>query len=206
MTEPPANGSTDEPGATPGIEAPLPPPESIATLAASCIDYVRHAVGVEPDLSPETLPIVDHYVAEARASIAERVEILPLLARTVGAYFGEVVRRRIPAFWMQDGPEDDDWALCGSSVFLSLKPIGVAWDALCQSGDHVGPASELRCRNEDRDAVHARLASLPPVPPDEYYLLSTRLEVLEIAAEEIRARQLARGGEADAYDEQDYRA
>ena len=186
---------------------PLPAPEHIAVLAASCIDFVRHATGVEPDLQAETLPVVDHWVATARQSLPERPSLLPLLARTLGAYFGEVLRRRIPAFW-RAGEEGDErsWAVCGSEVYFAINPVGVAYDALCAGNDHPGPSSELRCTAEEEGAVAVRLAALPEVPEDEFWLLSTRLETLEIAAEALREAKRARGYEDMTFGEEDYGA
>jgi hypothetical protein len=42
------------------------------------------------------------------------------------------------------------------------------------------------------------------VPPEEYFLLSTRLEVLEIAAELLHTAQQLRGQNDVLFDEDDY--
>jgi hypothetical protein len=53
-------------------------------------------------------------------------------------------------------------------------------------------ASErLELEEEDRHVVAARLGELPEVSEDEFYALSTRLEVIDIAVEAIRGRRLA---------------
>ena len=56
------------------------------------------AVGVRLDFEPETLPVLDHYVATRRAELTDKPETMGLVARAVGAYFGEVVRRRLRPF------------------------------------------------------------------------------------------------------------
>src|SRR5690606_9263563 len=44
------------------------PPEAIEELVVNCLDYVRRASGVELDFTPETLSVLDHYAATARAA------------------------------------------------------------------------------------------------------------------------------------------
>ncbi len=181
-----------------------PPPEEVANLAASCIDYVRQAVGVELDVTPETLPILDHYLAAARTDAAERPELLALLARTVGAYFGEVVRGAFPAFWWLPSADPYEWRLCFREAYLSLRPMGVAYDALVGSTHHEGPSSELGLLHDERECVAMRLAQLPPVPEDEWVMLSTRLEAIEIAQDAVRRLMQERGVEDTQYAVEDY--
>jgi hypothetical protein len=58
-------------------------------------------------------------------------------------------------------------------------------------------AARLELEEEDHEAVMARLAELPPVSEDEFYATSTRLEVIDIAIEAIRARRMAAGEDAE---------
>ena len=184
-------------------EAPPPP---IDGHVRACIEYVRRAALVELDFTPETLPVLDHYVSLVRPTLADRPEIALLTANAIGSYFGEVVRERIPGFWRLPSANVHDWALCSSVVFLSLNPMGVAYDALFQSTDHDGPRSMLRVAAEDREYLSRRLETLPPVPEDEYYLFSTRFEVIEVAAEALRARLEQSGYSEMQYEETDYEA
>jgi hypothetical protein len=190
---------------TPGNGPPedAVPPE-IVDLAASCADYVRGAVGVELDFTADTLPLLDHYVAGVRETLAGRDEIGGLVARVVGAYFGEVLRRTFGGFWRAPSSSLHDWAFCARSVFLSVNPAGVAYDALFAGTEHDGPRSQLRVAPEYREAVSARLASLPPVPEDEFYLLSTRLEAVEVAVEALRAEMVAAGYDETEFEPADY--
>lgn len=181
-----------------------PPPEEIAELCAACFRFVTDAVGVAPDFTLETLPLVDHYLSTARTAIAERPEVGPLIVRAVGAYFGEVVRCYVPSFWRLPSPDAHEWRLCGRHVFLSFSPIGAAEDALHGGTAHDGPDSQLRLAPEDRSSVAQRLENLPPVSAEEYHLLATRLEVIQIAVEELRA-QMEVGGQNDTvFDPEDY--
>jgi hypothetical protein len=182
------------------------PPEVIEDLASSCRDYVKKAVQVELDFTRDTLPLLDHYVTTVRAEVQDRDELRRLVIHAVGAYFGEVVRRTIGGFWRMPSANVHDWAVCARPVFMSVNPMAVAYDALAGGQDHDGPRSDLRVAPEYRAAIAERLALLPPVPEDEYYLLSTRLEVIEVAADALRALMSASGYEDQEFDESDYAA
>lgn len=181
-----------------------PPPEPIAELAEACRQYVLTALGVELDFTPETLPVLDHYLTTARAGLAERPELEQLLGRSAGAYFGEVLRRSVPSFWRIPSGDIHDWQICGQNVYLAINPFGVAWDALLGGSEHAGPCSDLQLDAAERGAVERRLAELPEVPEQEYWLLSTRLEVLQIAAEQVRLEMQHAGTESVTFEDADY--
>jgi hypothetical protein len=182
----------------------IAPPEPVAELVTGCLDYVRRALAFELDFTSETLPVLDHYVSTVRDLRAERPELVPLVARATGAYFGEVVRAFIPGFWRVPSANIHDWELCSRVCFLRFNPIGVAYDALYGEQEHDGPRSMLRCAPEDREFLERRLATLPPVPADQYHLLTTRFEVIEVAAEALRARLDEQGYEGTEFTEEDY--
>jgi hypothetical protein len=185
---------------------PEPAPEVIAELAESAREYVSRATGVELDYSPETLPVLDHYVSAAREGVEQRPDLLPLLARAMGAYFGEILRRVVPSFWLLPSADAHEWRLCACNAFLSINPVGFAYDALFSGIEHDGPSSELAVTRDEQPVVEARLEELPPVPEDQYYLLSTRLEVVQVAFEALRL-QMEREGIADVtFEPADYEA
>ena len=187
-----------------GAQATSAVPEDVAELAGAARQYVLAAVSVELDFTPETLPALDHYLAGAREAAAERPETVDLVARAVGAYFGEVVRRMIDGFWRTPTADVADWTVCSRRAFLFVNPIGIAYEVVAQAADHDGPSGELGLAPEDRETVEQRLAALPDVPEDEYYLLSTRAEVIEIALEALR-QEMVDGGQGDVtFDEADY--
>jgi hypothetical protein len=169
----------------------------VRELAEACVRFVKGAVGVELDYAPETLPLLDHYLAEARTAVAGRPEAAPLVAHAAGAYFGEVVRRRHPSWWRIDGDDPGVWRIEFAEVFLSFSPVQLIADALLRPGAGDYPGERLELEEEDRAAVAARLAELPPVEEDEFFAPSTRLEVIDITVDAIRARRLDAGeGEA----------
>jgi hypothetical protein len=180
------------------------PPEPVAELVTVCLDYVRRALGFELDFTSDTLPVLDHYMESVKDLRTDRPELVPLVARATGAYFGEVVRAWIPGFWRIPSQNVHDWELCSRVCFLRWNPIGVAYDALFREHEHDGPRSMLRCAAEDREFLERRLATLPPVPADQYHLFTTRFEVVEVATEALRARLDERGYEGMELTEEDY--
>jgi hypothetical protein len=179
-------------------------PEPVVELCQSLSDFVEASLGIRPDFTPETLPLVDHYVAEARGNLEARPEILDLTAQAVGAYFGEVVRRHLAGFWHVPTPNHHDWLLCGESAYFAINPIGVGYESVTGRPDQEGPSSAIKLANEDREAVHAKLANLPPVPESEYYSLSARLEVLETVVDVVLGLAQERGYGETTYDSRDY--
>jgi hypothetical protein len=156
-------------------------PPGIADLAAAACQYVEQAVGVGADFTAETLPVVDHYVSLVRPEAPERPELLSLIARTLGAYFGQVVVRELGGFWHVPSDDDHRWLVCLRHVLLAFNPVGIAYEVLLQTSGS-GPSPEILLAPEEREVVFARLESLPPVDETEYFMFATRLEGLEIAA------------------------
>lgn len=184
-------------------EADAPPPE-IEELSEACRQYVLSAVGVELDYTPETLSLLDHYIGQARESLEARPELRELMTRSAGAYFGELVRRAFGGFWRLPSADTHDWQVCLRGVFLAINPVGVAWDALEDSDEHSGPSSELVLDPADREGVQQRLEAMPEVAEDEFWLLTTRLEVLEAVAEHLAAEMERAGVQDVTFEPDDY--
>jgi hypothetical protein len=184
-----------------------PAPPAVAELAEACVRFVRAAVGVSLDFRPETLPLLDHYLATRReellAARTANPEALGLVARAAGGYFGEVVRGHFRAFWHLPSDDPARWELRFESVYLSVNPMAVVYDAISH-GDEQGPIAYLELEDEDREAVAARLGELPPAPDEEFFSLATRLEVLEIAVDVIKARMMGAGLGEVGFSSEDY--
>lgn len=189
---------------TPQGELPDLPPDEIIELAEAARQYVISALGVELDYSPETLPVLDHYLGTVRENARDRPELMELVTRSAGAYFGEVVRRTMPAFWYASETVVRGWQICFEEMYLAFDPMAFAWDAIYQSSDHDGPSSELVLDREDGEALERRLAELPPVSEDEYWMLATRFEVIEIAADQLKLELKRAGLEKVSYGPADY--
>jgi hypothetical protein len=185
---------------TEAAKAPAP----IEELTLACLDYVRRATGVELDFRPETLGVLDHYATTTRDELAKNPTLAAIVAPALGAYFGEVVRAHFGAFWRVPSANQRDWTVCGRHAFLAVNPIGVAYDAIHGGTDHDGPRSTLRVAPEDREYLDRRLATVPEVPEDEFYLFTTRFEVLEVAIEALAAKMDEEGYGGTEYAAADY--
>ncbi len=204
---PPSNGvtppSTDAVVANPDDPIGHASPAEVLELAAACVRFVATQVKIEPDFTPETMSLVDHYVAGARQAIAQRPETLPLTAHAVGAYMGEVAKRQHPCWWRVDVNDPGAWRLEFGPVLLSFYPIQVAY-SLLTPGIEEEAFSGFEMRDADREVVVARLSELPPVSEDEYYSPTARLEALDIAVDALIAAQLADPFAKRGYRPEDY--
>jgi hypothetical protein len=183
---------------------PTPPPPAIEELTLTCLDYVSRALGVALDFSPETLPLLDHYATQARQQLTANPALAAIVAPALGAYFGEVVRGKLDGFWRMPSQNIHDWAVCSRVTFLALNPLGVAYDAVYGGTEHAGPRSMLRVAPEDREYLDRRLSTLPRVPEDEFFLFTTRFEVVEVASEALAAKMEEEGYAGTEYTSDDY--
>jgi hypothetical protein len=87
----------------PPVEESPESPSQVVELSAACARYILTKYKVPLDGTPDTLSLVDQYVRDARAEIAVRPEAAALIAASIGAYFGEVVKRAFGAEWFAEG-------------------------------------------------------------------------------------------------------
>jgi len=200
---PPEEPSTREAGEADGLGEPVQAPQVVRELGDACVRFVEAALGLKLDFSPEMLPVLDHYVATRRKELLSRPETIGLVARATGAYFGEVVRRHFRSFWYTPSDDVSTWELRFEPVYLAFCPIAVADDAITH-GDEDGVTARFQLDDEDREVVETRLFDLPSASDDEFFSFSTRLEVLEIAVDAIKARMMASGLGEVAFTNDDY--
>lgn len=162
-----------------------PSPTAVLELAASCVRFVGSRYGVALDFTEDTLPVVDQYVRDAQKEIDQRPEALALVAATVGAYLGEVMRRSFGAFWFADG-EYSAWRLYFTHVYLACNPLGMVLEALAPE-EAEGWHAHFEIDPGDADVVAARLAALPEVEAELFSMPTTRIEALTIVYEALRA-------------------
>jgi hypothetical protein len=205
-----ASAEDDDAPEDPGSPGPeevareVPPaPAEIAELSASCARFVLARYGVPLDGTSDTLSLLDQYVRDAREALLIQDAGLPLLEATIGAYFGEVLRRSFDATWFVSG-DHDAWRLDFGDVYLTFNPIGMAREALTLR-EAEGWHAHFEMDGAQKDEVLARLARLPEVPDDEYYAPSTRFDVVELAVETLRARAHADGLADVRFTAEDYR-
>lgn len=180
-------------------------PPAVAELANACVRFVERAVGVAPDFTPETLPLVDHWIASSRDELRARPDAAALVVRAAAAYFGEVVRARVASFWHTPADDPDEWEIRLEPVWLSFNPAAFVADAILR-GDEAGGLAGIELDDAEREGVEEKLAELPAVSEDEFYALSTRLEVIEIAVDAIKNKMAAEGLGDVAFGPGDYPA
>ncbi len=169
---------------------PAAAPDHIQDLAEGCVRFVERALGLTLDYTPETLPLVDHWL---RTACAPTPEMLELTAPAAGAYFGEVVRRALgDARWYAPVGEPQRWRLEYEHVFLAFNPIGTAVEAA--TGDHVdGWSAEFALLPADRATLEDALArTTGDLREDDFFRLAVRYDVVEQIVETLRALAAAR--------------
>jgi hypothetical protein len=173
-----------------------PPPGPVAELIAACNRFVASKYKVALDGTPLTLSLLDQYVRDAREAVRERPESIDLVAPAVGAYLGEVMRQTFGAAWSLPAEEinadHDAWRLCFKHVYLSFNPIGIARESLTMT-ESEGWNAHLNLDPGEAEDIRERLAAMPEVDEEEYYLPSTRFDVINVVVDTLRARAEASG-------------
>jgi hypothetical protein len=168
---------------------PLPlskPPPEIAELCAACMRFVASRYKIALDGEPDTLSLVDQYVRDARQAVAERPESIDLVAPAIGAYLGEIMRQQFGAEWYAVGSYES-YRLYFTHVYLSFNPIGMAREALALE-DQEGWHAHFELDPGDRDLIEERLSIMPDVEEDEYYLPTTRFDIVTVIVSTLRAK------------------
>lgn len=161
------------------------PPDAIAELCAAAIRFVASKYKVALDGTPDTLSLVDQYVRDARDAMKERPESIDLVAPALGAYFGEVLRQEFGAEWFAEGTPEA-YRLYFSNVYLSFNPVGMLREALTES-EQEGWHAHLELDPGEREIIEQRLAVMPEVDEEEYFLPTTRFEVIAVVVQTLRA-------------------
>ncbi len=149
----------------------------VREYAEQVVAYVRRALGVTLEYDSDTLPVLDHYLrtVEETAATAQPAT-LQLVIVTAGAYFGEVVRRRLGGRW-ELGTKDIEWRMV-LPTGLNFAPAGFAAAAIAQA-DLDDVDSELDAPPRMKPHVESALARMGEVSIDDYYSLCGRLDTLE---------------------------
>jgi hypothetical protein len=187
-----------------GAEGEGSSPDQVLEFAAQAVEYVRRSLGVTLEYNSETLPVLDHYLRQVGMPAGPRgpAPAVDLVAATAGAYFGEVVRRRLGGSWHLPSSDPGTWRMVLQSG-LWFFPTAMAMAAILGPE---GDATELDMdRDEQDDDDNEVLEATPPdewdaslqAPPllrahvervlhgmadvseEEYYSLCCRLDTLE---------------------------
>lgn len=160
-------------------------PAQVTEYAEQVVEYVRRSLGVKLEYDSDTLPLLDHYL-RAPDIAAGNVAATQLVVSTAGAYFGEVVRRRLGGRWELtsasergdgDGRTVDSWRVV-LPTGLNFSPAGMVAAAIAQA-DLADLDTEIDAPSRMRPYVEQALARMGEVTVDDYYSLCGRLDTLE---------------------------
>jgi hypothetical protein len=172
-----------------------PVPARIREYADQVVAYVRRALGVTLEYDSDTLPLLDHYL---RTVPSDQAATLELVVSTSGAYFGEVVRRRLGGRWEARPSENgggDEWRVV-LPTGLNFSPVGFVASAIAQA-DLDDLDSEIDAPPRMRTYVQETLARMGEVSVEEYYSLCGRLDTLEHVHETLVAVAAQMMGDVD---------
>jgi hypothetical protein len=151
-----------------------PVPSRVQEYAERAVDYVRRAVGLTLEYDSDTLPLLDHYLRTVPSDQPSTVE---LIALTSGAYFGEVVRRRLGGRWDTTADDATEWRIW-LPTGVNFSPAGFVAAAIMQA-DLDDLDSEIDAPPRMRPYIEQALARMGEVTLDDYYSLCGRLDTLE---------------------------
>lgn len=148
-------------------------PPRVREYAEQAVEYVRRAVGVTMEYDSDTLPVLDHYLRDVPQ---EPVAALKLVILTAGAYFGEVVRRRLGGRW-ETQLEEAQWRVV-LPTGLNFSPLGLVASAITRSeGEDIDAVLDAPLRM--RPYLQQALQRMGEVSEDDYYSLCGRLDTIE---------------------------
>jgi hypothetical protein len=170
-----------------------PVPARIREYADQAVAYVRAALGVALEYDSDTLPLLDHYL---RTVPSDQPATLELVISTSGAYFGEVVRRRLGGRWeTRPGENGDEWRVV-LPTGLNFSPMGFVASAIAQA-DLDDLDSEIDAPPRMRPYVQQTLSRMGEVSVEDYYSLCGRLDTLEHVHETLVAVAAQMMGDVD---------
>ena len=153
-------------------------PARVREYADQVVAYVRRALGVALEYDSDTLPLLDHYLRTLDPDEDNPIkpEALALVVSTAGAYFGEVVRRRLGGRWEATG-DDVEWRVV-LPTGLNFAPAGFVAAAIAMA-DLDDLDSEFDAPPRMRPYVQQALERMGEVSIEDYYSLCGRLDTLE---------------------------
>ncbi len=165
-------------------------PARVSEYADQAVAYVRRALSLPLEYDSDTLPLLDHYL---RTVPKDQPAATTLVIATSGAYFGEVVRRRLGGRWEVPTPEERangngtghvvpafegaDWRVV-LPTGISFSPAGIVAAAIAME-DLEDFDSEIDAPPRMRPYVQQALGRMGEVSVEDYYSLCGRLDTLE---------------------------
>ena len=172
-----------------------PVPARVREYADQAVEYVRRALGLTLEYDSDTLPLLDHYLRQLSGLGSDQPATVALVVTTAGAYFGEVVRRRLGGRWETGGDDDDEWRVV-LPTGLNFAPAGFVAAAIAMA-DLDDLDSEFDAPPRMRPYVQRTLERMGEVSVEDYYSLCGRLDTLEHVHEVLVAVAAQMLGNAD---------
>lgn len=169
-------------------------PARVCEYADQAVAYVRRALGLTLEYDSDTLPLLDHYLRTLADIGAEQPATVQLVVTTAGAYFGEVVRRRLGGRWEISG-DDVEWRVV-LPTGLHFAPAGFVAAAIAMA-DLDDLDSEFDAPPRMRPYVQRALERMGEVSVEDYYSLCGRLDTLEHVHEVLVAVAAQMLGDTD---------
>jgi hypothetical protein len=183
-------------------------PQEAQIIAERCVEHVRNRHEVELDYTSNTLSVIDFFIRDVVAEEcggtapppgdSRRAHLVHLLGSTVGVYFGELLCRTFPCRWRISGEEPENWLIEFDHVPLRFNPTIASVEAFTEQ-EAAGLGQVLITEPMEVETLIERLSVAPPVPADEFFSLTTRFEVLQIAVEWLREHIAGRDDPPPAY-------
>lgn len=173
-------------------------PPQVREYADQVVTYVRRSLGVTLEYDSDTLPLLDHYLRSVADLGEDQLATTKLVIATSGAYFGEVVRRRLGGRWELTG-NDAQWRVV-LPTGLNFAPAGIVAAAIAQA-DLDDLDSEIDAPPRMRPHVQQALSRMGEVSVEDYYSLCGRLDTLEHLHEVLVAVAAKMMGDTDDLDE-----
>ena len=156
------------------VSTDVPPPAQVHEYATRAVEYVRRALGLALEYDSDTLPLLDHYLASVPTDQPAAVE---LVVATSGAYFGEVVRRRLGGRWDATAEQVSEWRMI-LPTGVQFSPAGLVAAAIARS-EVDDFDTDLDAPPRMRPYLADALARMGEVTEDDYYSLCGRLDTIE---------------------------
>lgn len=169
---------------------------NVHELAGACVTYVHRAIGIELDFTPETLPILDHYLLQVGKT---EEGLTDLIVASAGAYFGEVLIRTLGQMrWHIEANDLDNWRIEVDHVFLFFNPLGMVREAVVQA-EVPGCFAHLEVLPRDRPILDESLSHMGDAREDDYYRLAVRYEVIEQVVLALEGASMSRKSEGEIF-------
>jgi len=179
--------------ATRATAHPADCPAIVEEYAKQAVEAVRRALAFDLEWDSETLPVLDHYLGTVGKADPAVIE---LVAAAAGAYFGEVVRRRLGGWWDTSDEDPNHWRL-NLATGLSFSPPGIVAAAIAVAEvDDLDSA--LDATPDVLPVLEGALSRMEDQAEDVYYSLCGRYDTLEhlqavlLASEQLKEEERRR--------------